>query len=165
MAHANLSVNKKEYIELICDGLTCSRKDKRKIAKELNNEIQSQLDSGETIESIIAKMGTPKELAAKYMKEVNEVPPLSFRFRLYRSISIVTLISMVYYIISKMVSMFIDSNLSNQVIGRADEPTVIFLSGVISPSTALSLFSCSFALFISIGCGVLLYKIQKHFRY
>ena len=110
-------------------------------------------------------MGNPKDIAEKYMKDLKEVPPLSFRFRLYRSISIVTILAMIYYIIEKTISMFIDSNLSNQVIGKADEPTVIFLSGVISPSTALSLLSCAFALFISIVCGLLLYKIQKHFRY
>jgi len=165
MAQTNISVNKKEYIQLICERLTCSRRDKKKISKSLNREIDESLKKGETIEHIIARMGSPKEISQRMMQGLKEVPPLTLRLKLYRFTSIFVFLGMIYFIISKTVTTIVTSRLSNQVIGYADEPTVIFLSGSISPSSALNIFSCSFALCITFGCGIILYKLQKHYRY
>lgn len=54
------------YIKMVCRRLECSKAKKKEIARQLESDIQSALDNGETLEQVCGRMGTPKNLAAEF---------------------------------------------------------------------------------------------------
>ena len=61
-----------EYIKNIIKELDCGRKEKRRIQSDLENDINMALDSGESMEEIIDRMGTPEEIARDFMDMIRE---------------------------------------------------------------------------------------------
>ncbi len=61
-------MTKETYVKKIKKGLKCTNAKKKEIAKQLEAEIMAEISGGVTLESIIARMGTPDSVA----KEFNE---------------------------------------------------------------------------------------------
>ena len=59
-------MNKKKYIRLVLKKLKCSGQKKNEIKKELESDIVSAEESGEALDEIMARMGTPNSLAAEF---------------------------------------------------------------------------------------------------
>lgn len=65
-------MNQKAYIKAVCKKIKCTGKKKKELAKQLESDITSALEQGETMEQICARMGTPKELAAEFNENMSE---------------------------------------------------------------------------------------------
>lgn len=61
-----------EYIKSIIKELDCSRKAKKRIQSDLENDISMALNHGETMEEIIDRMGTPEEIAEEFMDTIRD---------------------------------------------------------------------------------------------
>ena len=59
-------MNKEKYIRLVLKNLKCSTAKKNEIKKELESDIVSAEESGEALDEIMARMGTPNSLAAEF---------------------------------------------------------------------------------------------------
>lgn len=61
-----------EYIKNIIKELDCSKKARKRIESDLENDINMALSHGETMEEIIDRMGEPEEIAADFMETIRE---------------------------------------------------------------------------------------------
>ncbi len=61
-----------EYIKRIVRQLDCDRAKKKRIQSDLESDINMALDSGETMEEIIDRMGAPEEIAGEFMETIRE---------------------------------------------------------------------------------------------
>lgn len=64
-------MDQKTYIKEVSRQLKCSKSKKREIEKQLESDILTAIERGETLDQICSRMGAPKELA----KEFNENLP------------------------------------------------------------------------------------------
>lgn len=74
-------MNKNKYIKSVLKLLRCSKRQKKTIQLDLENDIDMALKNGESLEEIIQRMGTPEAVA----KEFNENMGVSSR-RSYKKI-------------------------------------------------------------------------------
>ena len=61
-----------KYVKQIVRGLKCSGKKKREIQRQLLADIEAELSDGETLESILKRMGDAKEAAAEFNQNMPE---------------------------------------------------------------------------------------------
>ena len=59
-------MNQEKYIRLVLKKLKCSGRKKNDIKKELESDIISAKENGETFDGIMARMGTPELLASEF---------------------------------------------------------------------------------------------------
>ncbi len=60
-----------KYIQLIIKNIQCTKKRKQDIAKQLMAEIAERTSQGETIDAVIAEMGTVKEVAESFNEGIS----------------------------------------------------------------------------------------------
>ena len=65
-------MNQKAYIKKVCKQLKCTNAKKKEIARQLESDISSAQEQGETMEQIIERMGMPKEVAAEFNENMSE---------------------------------------------------------------------------------------------
>ena len=65
-------MSKEEYIKSIIKLLDCDKKEKRRIASDLENDISSALQHGESMSEIMDRMGSPEEIAEDFMYNIHE---------------------------------------------------------------------------------------------
>ena len=65
-------MSKEEYIKSIIKLLDCNKKEKRRIASDLENDISSALQHGESMSEIMDRMGSPEEIAEDFMYNIHE---------------------------------------------------------------------------------------------
>ncbi len=65
-------MTKEKYVKEVVKKLKCSKAKKKEIAKQLEADIQSALENGETMESILASMGTPENISAEFNENLSE---------------------------------------------------------------------------------------------
>lgn len=65
-------MNQKTYIQAVCKQLKCTKAKKQEIAKQLESDISSAMENGETLEQICDRMGSPKEAAAEFNENLSE---------------------------------------------------------------------------------------------
>lgn len=59
-------MNRKTYLELVLKNLLCSNKEKRRIYKDLQSDIEAAIENGESWIAIQERLGTPEELAMEF---------------------------------------------------------------------------------------------------
>lgn len=65
-------MTKGEYIKSIIKELDCDRKEKKRIQTDLENDISTALNYGESMDEIIDRMGTPEEIAGDFMETIRD---------------------------------------------------------------------------------------------
>lgn len=65
-------MNQKTYINAVCKQLKCTKGKKQEIAKQLESDIVSALEQGETMDAICERMGSAKEVAAEFNENMPE---------------------------------------------------------------------------------------------
>lgn len=65
-------MTKEKYVKEVVKKLKCPKAKKKEIAKQLEADIQSALENGETMESILASMGTPENISAEFNENLSE---------------------------------------------------------------------------------------------
>ena len=63
---------KEKYIGKIVKQLTCSKKRKEEIKKQLESDIDEALSTGEQIEDVISRMGEAGEIASAFNQSFSE---------------------------------------------------------------------------------------------
>lgn len=59
-------MNRETYLELVLKNLLCSNKEKRRIYKDLQSDIEAAIENGESWIAIQERLGTPEELAMEF---------------------------------------------------------------------------------------------------
>ena len=65
-------MERKAYIKAVCRQLKCTKEKKQEIARQLESDISSAIENGETMEQICQRMGLPKEVAAEFNENMSE---------------------------------------------------------------------------------------------
>lgn len=65
-------MNQKTYIDAVCRHLKCTKGKKKEIARQLESDIASAAEHGETIDEICERMGSAKEVAAEFNENMPE---------------------------------------------------------------------------------------------
>ena len=60
-------MTKQEYIKEIMRALDVSKSEKKRIESDLDSDIQTALEHGESIDEVIRRMGEPEEVASEFM--------------------------------------------------------------------------------------------------
>ena len=126
-------MNQEKYIRLVLKNLKCSGQKKNDIKKELESDIAGAEESGETLDEIMARMGTPKSLAAEFNDNFSPEELKAFkRKRLWKILGIsagvlLILLLAVFYILPKNYPLEQRGNyVESEVMARADEITLAF---------------------------------------
>ena len=121
-------MNQEKYIRLVLKNLKCSTAKKNEIKKELESDIAGAEESGETLDEIMARMGTPKSLAAEFNDNFSPEELKAFkRKRLWKILGIsagvlLILLLAVFYILPKNYPLTQRGNyVEAEVMARADE--------------------------------------------
>jgi len=91
-------VNREKYIASITKKLNCKKKQKKQIKHELESDILSAEESGESWEEIIARMGTADEVAAEFNANITD-SHMSFRKKIIYT-ALITATSIIVLIIA-----------------------------------------------------------------
>jgi hypothetical protein len=84
-------MEKSEYIRSVMKKLKCSKTKKKEIKKQLDSDISSALQDGESLEMIYQRMGTPSEMAKDFNDNLSESERKALRkSRLIRIVGIIT---------------------------------------------------------------------------
>lgn len=59
-------MNKSQYLKNISKELLCTKQEKKRILEDLDRDIEAVIAVGESIEDVIERMGTPKEVALEF---------------------------------------------------------------------------------------------------
>lgn len=62
----------KKYIHRVTKKLQCSTVRKKEIEKQLMSEITAEVESGEALQDVLKRMGTPEELSAEFNNSFSE---------------------------------------------------------------------------------------------
>ena len=126
-------MNKEKYIRLVLKNLKCSTAKKNEIKKELESDIVSAEESGEALDEIMARMGTPNSLAAQFNDNFSPEELKAFkRKRLWKIPGIsagvlIILLLAVFYILPKNYPLTQRGNyVEAEVMARADEAILAF---------------------------------------
>lgn len=126
-------MNQEKYIRLVLKKLKCSGQKKNNIKKELESDIASARESGETFDEIMTRMGTPASLAAEFNDNFSPEELKSYRKkRLWKILGIsaaalLILLLAVFYILPKNYPLEQRGNYDEaQVMARADEAILAF---------------------------------------
>lgn len=98
---------KESYINSIGNKLKCSKAHKVEIKKDLTSDMDAALAAGETLDQIIARMGTPKEVAAKFNQNVSEEELKKYKKKKVLKIAAIVLVlvvvaaSLIWFVIPK----------------------------------------------------------------
>jgi uncharacterized membrane protein len=86
-------MTRKSYISRIKKYLFLDKKTKMRIVEGIQTEIQVALDNGETLDVVIARMGSAKEVAAEYNQSYKDTVEYKVQRRVFviKRIAIVTL--------------------------------------------------------------------------
>ncbi|WP_049945502.1 DUF3887 domain-containing protein [Candidatus Stoquefichus massiliensis] len=93
-------MNKDSYIRIVVKHLGCSKQQKMKVKSDLESDIQIALNSGETFEDIMKRMGKPEQLAQELNDNMGVIKKKS-HLKLIVSIGIVIIalvIAAIFYI-------------------------------------------------------------------
>ena len=91
-------MNREKYIASIIKKLNCKKKQKKQIKHELESDILSAEESGESWEEIIARMGTPDEVASEFNANITD-SHMSFRKKIIYT-ALITATSIIVLIIA-----------------------------------------------------------------
>lgn len=126
-------MNQEKYIRLVLKKLKCSGQKKNEIKKELESDIVSAEESGEALDEIMARMGTPNSLAAEFNDNFSLEELKAFkRKRLWKIPGIsagvlIILLLAVFYILPKNYPLTQRGNyVEAEVMARADEAILAF---------------------------------------
>ncbi len=121
-------MKQEKYIRLVLKKLKCSGQKKNEIKKELESDILSAKESGETLDEVMARMGTPNSLAAEFNDNFSPEELKAFkRKRLWKILGIsagvlLILLLAVFYILPKNYPLTQRGNyVEAEVMARADE--------------------------------------------
>ena len=74
-----VSVMKEKYIKTIIKNLTCSKKKKEEIKRQLESDIGEALNTGEKVEDVISRMGEADEITKAFNQSFSEEEKKQFR--------------------------------------------------------------------------------------
>lgn len=61
-----------QYVNSIVKKIKCSGNKKKEIARQLRSEIDAELENGETLDVVLARMGSPEEIAVEFNQNMPE---------------------------------------------------------------------------------------------
>ena len=70
---------KEKYIKTIIKNLTCSKKKKEEIKRQLESDIGEALNTGEKVEDVISRMGEADEITKAFNQSFSEEEKKQFR--------------------------------------------------------------------------------------
>ncbi|MBE5871533.1 MAG: DUF3887 domain-containing protein [Lachnospiraceae bacterium] len=71
-------MNEKAYIHAVLKKIRCSRKRKEEIRKQMEADISFRLSQGESVQEIIADMGSPEEIATDFNENLSQAEKRAF---------------------------------------------------------------------------------------
>lgn len=74
-------MNKEKYVIAVLKKLKCSGSKKKEIRKELESDIAAALENGESLEEIMARMGSPASLAGEFNDNFSKEEITAFKRR------------------------------------------------------------------------------------
>lgn len=88
--YGGVSMKHKTYIKAITKKIKCSKRNKIEIMKQLESDICIALESGESLETIITRMGTPSEVAKEFNENISDIEKESVKkSKIVRKIGII----------------------------------------------------------------------------
>lgn len=70
-------MTKEKYLQTIMNGLNVSKKDKQRIYEDLNSDIETALENGETWQEIYERLGSAEEVLEELKENFEEAPKKS----------------------------------------------------------------------------------------
>lgn len=64
-------MNRETYLETVVKNLLCSNKEKKRIYKDLQSDIEAAIENGESWISVQERLGTPEELAMEFNENLD----------------------------------------------------------------------------------------------
>lgn len=98
---------KESYINSIGNKLKCSKAHRVEIKKDLTSDIDAALAAGESLDQVIARMGTPKEVAAEFNQNVSEEElrkykkKKAWKITAFILLAIVVVVALIWFMIPK----------------------------------------------------------------
>ena len=74
-------MNQEKYVIAVLKKLKCSGSKKKEIRKELESDIAAALENGESLEEIMARMGSPASLAGEFNDNFSKEEITAFKRR------------------------------------------------------------------------------------
>lgn len=74
-------MNREKYIKAVLKKLRCGGKKKKEIQRDLESDISGALENGESLENIMARMGSPASLAGEFNENFSKEEIMAFRRR------------------------------------------------------------------------------------
>ena len=125
----------KRYLRAVSRRLCLPRKIRSQVIQDLATGICARQEAGESWEEILRDMGTPKEMAQNLNEEMKEFCYWKSPWRyLFLALAVVGLIGLIYmfavqYLASFLLTQAVGEFESVGIIGGADGPTAIFVTG------------------------------------
>lgn len=116
-------MNQKKYVNTIIRKLQCSGSRKKEIRRELESNIGSALEQGETWEQIKTRMGTSAAVAAEFNANFSEKERKAARKN--RRIKIVAIIAIILIVLAALIWWFLPKSYSLGEHGNFDGQAVI----------------------------------------
>ena len=135
-------MDKKKYLRAVSRRLNLPREIRQRVMTDFESDLESRLESGMTWEAVIAELGSPQKAASDLNEQMKEYAyrksPWRFLFAIAAFIAGGWLI---LYVILQRFGMLLNTlkwsfspneAASIGIIGGADGPTAIFLTGTVS---------------------------------
>ncbi len=93
-------MNKKQYVNKALCGIKCTSKRKQEIRKQLETDIETRIDSGESLENVLLEMGTVREITDEFNDNLSDTEKRAYKRNKIIKILCVTLIIVVTVLLS-----------------------------------------------------------------
>lgn len=125
------------YLRKIGKKLEVSEPMKKRILSDLENDIRAGMEHGESLEAICGRMGTPKEIAGRFSREMGEGGNRRTGSSAWRIGAALSGAALVFWLLWSFMApgaagTWGTGDLAVAVIGGADGPTSIYLAGRIA---------------------------------
>lgn len=127
-----------QYIEEIMRHLVLPNATKKRIRQDLEQDIQSAIDQGETFDQVMRRMGSSEDVARDFNESLAApAAVLSGKQKAVKILLIVVIVLSALSLLSTgiplLFSFLFSFHQSLGIIGGADGPTAIFITGTLSP--------------------------------
>ena len=149
-------MTKEKYVASIIRRLNLPKKTRERIRQDLLQDIQTAVEEGQTLEEVMARMGTPEEAAQEFNESYGDMSEKSGWTRILKIIFIAAIVLSSLYLIFNLIILLVTASFGMSpsqnvgIIGGADGPTAIFITSQYEPlPTILKLIVSLIVIFLA----------------